>query len=337
MKKSTLKIMAVTLALLLLTACGKQTPSSAPDATKAPAESVVNVTLVLDYVPNTNHTGFYVAQKLGYFAEEGLSVNIIEPGENMVATLVATGDADFGISYQEDVTYARAAADPLPIKAIATIIQHNTSGIASAKSKNITSPKDFEGKIYAGWGAPSEEATLKAIMTADGADPNKLNIITSDGSGYEALEKNVDLEWFYWAWDGIACEIEDFPINYIALSAFDERLDYYTPVIISGEKLLSANPDTARKFLSATKRGFEYAIEHPEEAAEILQQAVPEYDIEMLKKSQQYLAAEYAKGSEWGLMKESVWDAYTAFMVEYGLIEKQIVAADCYTNEFLPK
>ena len=97
------------------------------------------VTLVLDYLPYTNHTGIYVAQKNGYFKEEGLKVNIIEPGDNNTsAALVAAGKGQFGVSYQEDVTYALTAQDPMPIKAIATIIQHNTSGFVALKDSGIT-------------------------------------------------------------------------------------------------------------------------------------------------------------------------------------------------------
>ena len=84
--------------------------------------------MILDYVANTNHTGMYVALDQGYYEEMGLNVNIVEPTEGATATLVAVGKGDFGISYQEDVTVALASEDPLPIKAIATLIQHNTSG-----------------------------------------------------------------------------------------------------------------------------------------------------------------------------------------------------------------
>ena len=91
------------------------------------------VTLILDYVPNTNHTGIYVAQDLGYFEDEGITLNIVEPGNDQTsATLVGAGRGEFGVSYQEDVTYARTAEDPLPIRAIATVIKHNTSGFVSA-------------------------------------------------------------------------------------------------------------------------------------------------------------------------------------------------------------
>ncbi|EGT2229008.1 TPA: ABC transporter substrate-binding protein, partial [Clostridioides difficile] len=86
------------------------------------------VTMVLDWTPNTNHTGLFVALDKGYYKEEGLDVEIVQPPESGAETLVATGKADFGISYQEQVTYAKTSEDPLPIKAVATVIQHNTSG-----------------------------------------------------------------------------------------------------------------------------------------------------------------------------------------------------------------
>ena len=93
------------------------------------------VTMVLDWTPNTNHTGLFVALDKGYYKEEGLDVEIVQPPESGAETLVATGKADFGISYQEQVTYAKTSEDPLPIKAVATVIQHNTSGFASPKDR----------------------------------------------------------------------------------------------------------------------------------------------------------------------------------------------------------
>lgn len=301
---------------------------------EAPLE---DVTVILDYVANTNHTGMYVALDKGYYEEQGLNVNIVEPTEGATATLVAVGKGDFGISYQEDVTIALASEDPLPIKAIATLIQHNTSGFVTYADKNITSPADFEGKTYAGWGGPGESAVLNAVMTQAGADFSKLNVITSDGAGFAALENQVDIMWFYEAWDNIQCELADFPINYMPLRELDERLDYYTPVIIASDETLEQNPEMVRRFLAATEQGYRYAMENPEESAEILHKYAPDYSMELLSRSQAYLADKYMEDSDtWGTMKDSVWDNYTDFMVEYGVIDKDIPAADCYTNEFLP-
>lgn len=328
MKKVLWMGLILTLALSLA-ACGGDTGA-------ADKNELREVTVILDYVPNTNHTGLYAAKELGYYEEAGLDVTIIEPTDGVTATLIAAGKGDFGISYQEDVTYAVTAKDPLPIKAIATIIQHNTSGFASVADKNIKSPKDFEGKVYAGWGAPSEEAVIHAVMNAAGADFTKLSMVTADGVDYSALINQIDLLWMFWAWDGIAATRQGLDLNYIELRSLDDRLDYYTPVIIAGNDTIENDPELVKAFLAATQKGYEYAIEKPEEAAGILHQYAESYELEMLVESQKYLAGKYQDDSpQWGVMKDSVWEGYMDFMVENGLIEKAVPAEDCYTNQFL--
>lgn len=350
MKKSLKKVLALGgILTLLLTGCSKEDTNKITESdsntqlTKATDDSkteadLKDITVILDYVANTNHTGMYVALEKGYYEEEGLNVKIIEPTDGATASLIAAGKGDFGISYQEDVTIALTSEDPLPIKAVATIIQHNTSGFASYKEKDITSVKDFEGKTYAGWGGPGEEAVIKAVMNGAQADFSKLNIIISDGAGFEALKDKVDIMWFFEGWDNVKASINNFPLNYMELRQLDSRLDYYTPIIITNNTMIEKNPDIIRKFLSATEKGYDYAIKNPEESAEILNKFAPDYDIEMLKKSQNFLSSKYKEDTDqWGIMKDEVWDNYTDFMVEYGVIHQKIPASSCYTNEFLPQ
>ena len=315
-----------------------ETSAEQSDAKAGDSDQLEKVTVILDYVANTNHTGMYVALDQGYYKEAGLDVEIVEPTEGATATLVAVGKGDFGISYQEDVTIALTSKDPLPIKTIAALIQHNTSGFVTYADKDIKSPKDFEGKTYAGWGGPGEEAVLKAVMAKDGADFSKLNMVISDGSGFEALKDKVDIEWFFEGWDNVKCKLNNFPINYMELRQLDERLDYYTPVIIANQDTLEQKPEMVKKFLAATEKGYRYAIENPDESAKILQKYAPDYSLEMLTMSQEYLAEKYMEDTDrWGEMKDEVWNNYTDFMVEYGVIDHAIPASDCYTNEFLPE
>ena len=303
----------------------------------ASAEAATDVTVILDYIPNTNHTGMYVALDRGYYAEAGLNVRIIEPTEGATNTLVAMGKGDFGIAYQEDVTLARAMDEPLPIRAIAALIQHNTSGFVSWVGKDITSVKDFAGKTYAGWGGPGEEAVLKAVMEAEGLDFSTLNMVISDGN-FTALEKDVDLMWFFEAWDMVICQLNGFELNYIPVRDLDPRLDYYTPVIITNEDMIANHPDTVSAFLEATCRGYMDAIADPDGCAAILNQYAPDYAPEMLAISQEYLADKFMEDADrWGEMKQSVWDGYTDFMVEAGLLDAPIDAADLFTNDFLPE
>ena len=239
---------------------------------------------------------------------------------------------------EEDVTIAPTSADPLPIKAIAAILQHNTSGFATYEGKGINSPKDFEGKTYAGWGGPGEEAVLKAVMTQDGADFSSSNMVISDGSGFEALKDKVDVMWFFEGWDNIKCELADFPIHYMPVRDLDSRLDYYTPVIIANNDTLENKPEMVEKFLAATEKAMNMRSKTRMRALRSLAQIHSGFFPELLPKSQEYLADKYMEDTDqWGVMKDEVWDNYTDFMVEYGVIDKAIPAADCYTNEFLPE
>lgn len=326
--KNLMKIILAGCLVFIIAGCSNQTESE--DALK-------EVTMILDYVPNTNHTGLYVAKEKGYFKDEGLKVNIIEPGSDQTsATLVAVGKGEFGVSYQEDVTYALTSEEPLPIKAIATVIQHNTSGFVTAKSKNITSPAQFNNKTFSVWPSPSADAVMKAVMSAAGADYSTLTTVNDEDGGFESLENKVDIKWFFQGWDCIKAKMADFDLNYISLSEFDQRLDYYTPVIIANNDVIENDPETTQKFMNAVKKGYEYAIENPDESAEILHKYAPDYELDFLKESQKFLSEQYSKDSDtWGLMKDSVWDNYTEFMIENKLIDKSISAKQQYTNQFI--
>lgn len=323
--------LAGALMLTTLSGCSKKEEKSADGGEK--------VTVVLDWTPNTNHTGLYTALENGYYKDQGLDVEIVQPPEGGAASLVASGKADFGISYQEEVTYAKTSDEPLPIKAIAAVIQHNSSGFASPKDKNIKTPKDFEGKIYGGWGSESETAAIKAVMEKTGADFNKVTIADiGQDDFFTATTNSVDFAWIYEGWDVVQAKLKNFDLNFIPLNQFDKRLDYYTPVIISNETLLNDNPELAKKFMKATTEGYQFAIDNPEEAAKILVKHAPEIDEELAIESQKFLASKYKDDApRWGEMKDEVWNNYTAFLKEYGLINKDLKPEDAYTNEFLPQ
>lgn len=338
------KVLALAFALVLvmgLAACSSQgggKPEEKESSEGNGNDGLKNVTVILDYVPNTNHTGMYVALEKGYYEEEGLDVEIIEPTDGATATLVAQQKGTFGISYQEDVTIALSSADPLPIKAVAAIIQHNTSGFVSLADSGIESPADFEGKTYAGWAGPGESAVLEACMTKEGADFSKLNMVISDGSGFEALGKSCDVMWFFEGWDSVMAAMNGVELNYMECRQLDERLDYYTPVIITSDAVIESDPEMISAFLRATAKGYADTIADPDGCAEILYSYASAYDLEMLKKSQEYLADKFMEDTDtWGVMKDEVWDNYSSFLQEYGVIDEALPASECYTNEFLGK
>ncbi len=333
-RRKQLMIGLVVLAFVLA-ACGNNGGEADVEQEEVDMEKV---TVVLDWVPNTNHTGLYTAVEMGYFAEEGIEADIIQPSHGGSADLIGAGQGEFGISYQEEVTYARTAEDPLPVKAIAAIIQNNTSGFASPAEKGIERPRDFEGNDYGGWGSPVEESMIKALMDKDGGDFDQVgfvNIGTSDF--FDGVENHVDFSWIYYGWDGIAAELRDYDINFILLQDYEPALNFYTPVIIANEHLLEENPELASRFLNAVSRGYEFAIENPEEAAQHLLVHVPEMDEEMVVASQRFLAEEYqADAPRWGEMATEVWTNYGNWMYEQGLLNRQLDIENAFTNEFLP-
>jgi len=322
------------ISILTLSGCGTGPASPAPSATKA----LTTVTLMLDWTPNTNHTGLFVAREKGYFSKEGLDVQFVQPSSSgNVEQLVAAGKSDFGVSQQEQVTTARA--NDVPIVSIATIIQHNTSGFASPTSKNILKAKDFEGKTYGGWGLPSEEAILKALMQKENADFSKVKIVNiGEADQLTSLTKNIDLTWIFYGWTGKEAELRKQALTMIWLKDVDPTLDFYTPVLITNEKTTQTRPEIVRSFTKAVSEGYQFAIKNPSESAEILVKNAPEANPDLIRSSQAWLSPQYqAEAPQWGLQKTDVWDRYAKWLVERKLLPKMIDPAKAYTNDYLPK
>jgi len=297
-----------------------------------------DVTLMLDWVPNTNHTGIYVAQANGYFEDAGLNVTIIEPGEVYAEHAVAAEVADFGVSFQEQVTLARA--DDVPIVSIAAIIQHNSSGFASRAELGAHSPRDWEGLRYGSFGSPFEPPTLQVLMTCDGGEFDALEIVDTGFSDPLALldEAVTDLAWIFYGWQGIQAEYEGIDLQIVMMEDwFDCIPDYYTPVFIASEKTIRERPQVVRAFLEAIGRGYRFTIDNPDQAADILLDAVPELNEDLVHRSQSWLSPRYqADATRWGEQDLQVWQAYSAWMVENGILAESIQAEDAFTNEYLP-
>jgi ABC-type nitrate/sulfonate/bicarbonate transport system substrate-binding protein len=301
-------------------------------------EELTSVTFMLDWVPNTNHTGVFVAEANGYFEEAGLAVEIIQPGEVYPEAAVASGATDFGISFQEQVTLARA--DDVPIVSIATVLQHNTSGFASAAALNVASPVDFEGLRYGSFGSPFEAPTLEVLMNCDGGNFSQLEIVNTGWSDPLALiaEEQIDVAWIFYGWQGFQAQQQGVGINVLMMEDYFNCVpDYYTPVVIASEDTIAYEPEVVKAMMRALSRGYDFAIQNPSEAAELLLAAVPELDAELVKASQDWISKYYQAGApRWGEQKESVWQDYTDWMVKHGILSAPISTSDAFTNEFLP-
>ncbi|HEY8346752.1 MAG TPA: ABC transporter substrate-binding protein [Symbiobacteriaceae bacterium] len=328
----TLSIMALLTLVVFLTGCGQ--------SAQRPGQESERVTVMLDWYPNTNHTGLYTAIKRGYFAAEGLEVEVVQSGESGVEQAVGSGRVDFGFSSQEQATYAMA--EGVPIVSIAALMQHNTSAFASLKESGIESIKDFEGKRYGGWGSPSEAAVIKAIMEKHGTDFSKLEMITLGQADFFAtIGREADIEWIYYGWDGVEAERRGVDLNVIFLKDLDPVFDYYAPLMITSRQMIEHHPDKVKRFLRALARGYADALSDPEAGAAILLEYAPELNPDLVRNSQAYLAKvdqqDQAEGRPyWGYQNREVWARNSQWLYENGLIARPIDVDQAFTNDFLP-
>lgn len=305
----------------------------------SPAESgtAESVTLLLDWTPNTNHIGAYVAVAQGFFAEEGLQVTIEQPGQSGADALVAAGRAQFAFSYQEGVTFARSSEQPLPIVAVAAVIPGNSSGFAALASSSIENPGDLVGKRYGGWGSPVETATLDALLAPYGASSADVELVQLGAADFlSSLERDIDFAWIFEGWDGVYADLQGVELSYLPLADYDEALDYYTPVIVTSESLIAQDPDLVERFLRALEKGYRYAVENPDQAAEALLAAAPELDRDLVLASSRYVAERFLnQQGQWGTMEASVWEAYGQWLRGQDLLPGYFDAEGAFTNDFL--
>jgi ABC-type nitrate/sulfonate/bicarbonate transport system substrate-binding protein len=315
-------IAAAALALAFASGCAVATP----------------VSIALDWTPNTNHTGIFVAEALGYFAQEGLEVTVLEPSPVVSLQLVASGRADFGVSSQEYVVMARA--EETPVVSVATLYPHNTSGFAALASTGIASPADFVGRRYGGWGSDLEAVMIETVMENAGADPSRVEVINMGTLDFATAAQVglADFFWIYYGWEGIHAQLLGLEFNYLPLALLDPVLDYYTPVLVASEATLEERPDLARRFLRALARGYVYCATSPEAAAEILLARAPELDRGLAFASQNWLAAETERSlGAWGRQDAEVWRRFGAWALDHALIRRAVDPDAAFTNAFLPE
>lgn len=305
--------------------------------------SPTDITLLLDFTPNTNHTGIYVAQELGYYAEAGLNVTVREPIDLLPESALDAGVVEFGIGFQEFTS--SALANDADIVSIAAIIQSNTSGFASiAADHPLDAPADLASLTYGGFSFPSLENAILGQFIACTSD----NEAQWDDANYQDIgftdpialmrRDRIDFAWIYYGWQGIQAEVQGTELDIEFLSDYPACLpDYYTPILLTTGTLIDENPELVRAFTEATARGYALAIEDPARAAELLLQAVPELDEALVRRSAEWLAPRYQGEAErWGQQSQETWQTFTDFLVENGIIETRFDVEAAFTNDFLP-
>lgn len=296
------------------------------------------IEFILDWVPNTNHTGLYIALEKGYFQEAGVDVTIRRPPEGSTTELVGLGQAQFGISFQDSLAHRFVAG--LPVTAVATILEHNTSGVIATKDSGIEGPKDMAGHSYGTWNDPTELAMLAYIVGLEGGDYDQIELVPNqaDNSVIGLANDMFESAWIYYAWDGIMAGYQNLDTNFFYFKDYAPELDYYSPVIIANNDYIADHPEQARAVIQAIKKGYQDAAEDPKAAADILLKHAPELkdQADFVYASQEWIASQYASDmSKWGHIDKERWDSFYQWLVDNDLVDGHLLEGTYFTNDLV--
>jgi NitT/TauT family transport system substrate-binding protein len=323
--------------------------NGAPSAASSPSPSPVagTVRLALDWTPNTDHTGFYVAQANGWYTDAGVDLKILPYGTTAPEALIAAGQAECGISFQDSLTFA--AAGGAPIVSVMAILQHTAQEIAVLASSDIQRPRQLDGKTYAGFGYPNEVPTLQSVIRADGGK-GEFKTVTLDTAAYEALyAKRADFVITFAAWEGLEAKERGIALRTFRFGDYGFP-DFYQVVLACDPRWLARAPDLAKRFVAATVRGFQLANDSPDEAAALLVEQNPgvfDANPALPKASQEFLAAgKYLVDANGTVGPQTLagWQGYSGFLFDQKLLTgpdgKPITTPPDYgslfTNDYLP-
>jgi ABC-type nitrate/sulfonate/bicarbonate transport system substrate-binding protein len=338
---------AAAVTALTLTSCASGDTSAAGSDASGGSETTT-VRFALDWTPNTNHTGLFVAEAEGYFADAGLNVEILPYNGSYPDTLVDAGSAECGIGFQESSTVNMAAG--AKVKSVLALIQHWVTAIGvRADDDSIQTPADLDGKIYAGFGAPAEVPMLSTVIQADGGT-GEFETVTLSTSAYEAVyAETADFTIPFETWESIEAEIRGTPFKHFEFTDFGMP-DNYAVLVNCNTDWLEENPEAAAAFVQAVQKGYEFTQENPIEAGDMLIEANPdafstEEGTELVHQSQEMISGEYMldESGAFGVMTEERWAALGEWLLDNGLLadvdgEPLTEAPDWsafFTNEYI--
>lgn len=293
--------------------------------------------VALDWYPNANHAGLFLARERGYYADEGLAPDFYTPSDpTTVLQTVGAGRDVFGISYQTDTLLARAAG--IPVVSALALVQVPLQGVMVLASSGITRPRDLVGKTVGYPGIPSQEAFLATMLADDGASLADVELINIEYDLVPALiAGRVDASLgAYWTHETILAEQEGYPTLMLKVDDWGVP-PYYELVMTANEETVSKRTDLIERFLRATRRGYESAIADPAAAIAALKAASPDLDEAVETKGIALLIPAWTAGDvPFGTQTAQRWHDYARWMVEHELIPADLDVDAAWRGDLLP-
>ncbi|MSQ33634.1 MAG: pyrimidine biosynthesis enzyme [Dehalococcoidia bacterium] len=314
----------VSAALLALGACGGGEPA------------VTKVSLALDWYPNSNHAGLFIAKEKGYLEAEGIDLTLHTPaGPSTVLQTVGAGRDDFGISYQPDLLLARAAG--IPVVSVAGLVQHPLNSVMALRTSGIARPRDLVGKKVGYPGIPLNEPLLKTMVEKDGGDFSKVELVNVGFDLVPAvLSKRVDaVVGAYWTHENILIEQQGQQVNIMHMEEWGVP-DFYELVLVISEKTLNERPEVVRRTLRAILKGYADAAADLDAAVNTLVKSSPEVDRALEERGIRLLAPAWTDGvPAFGWQTAERWRGFTAWMSAQKQLAQPVDADKAFTNRFV--
>ena len=331
-------------ALVFAAGCGGDDDDGDGDEPSTAAPQTVK--LQLDWTPNTNHIGIYVALANGWYEEAGINLEILPYGDTSPDVLVANGQADVGVSFAPSVIFSRAGG--LKLTAIASVLQTNPTELAVLADSDIQSPKDFDGKTYAGFGLPYEEPQIRTVVIEDGGK-GEFEVATLDTFAYEALYNGrADFTEMFMTWEGIEADLRGIKIRSFKFSDYGMP-DFPGLVLVANSDVVESGSAKLTRFLEVTRRGYQFAVSNPDEASQIFLDYLPDAfpEPELVTRSTVALGPYFViDGRPWGEQNGDDWHAYTQWFIDQDLVVdaddkpiesmEGIPGGELYSNDLLP-
>ncbi len=299
------------------------------------------LTLALDWTPNINHIGFFVAHDLGLYAQRGIQLSISNPVEDHYQMTpgkkLELGRADFAIAPFETVISLNNKANKVDAVAVYAILQEDLSSIVTLADSAIDSPSQLDSKSYASYKARYEDHIVRQLIKNDQGQGN-LNIIYPNKLGIwnTLLEGKADSTWIFDNWEGVEAEAKGVRLHKFKMQ--DYGIPYgYSPVILTKMDAIKKNKEVYQQFIQGTKEGFLFAKKDPQAAVAILRKYVTDYDLHNvdLDQSLQVTAPFFGDENTSGIMQAERVQAFTKWLVDNGLEEAHILQQTLYSNELL--
>ncbi|MFB5197535.1 ABC transporter substrate-binding protein [Neobacillus sp. KR4-4] len=330
MKKSFLIL--VSLLLLILSACGKETAEKSGSS----KDKLQKVSLMLDWYPNAVHSFLFVAEEKGYFKEQGLDVDIQMPADtNDPLKLVAANQIDMAMSYQPQVLVARS--EDIPVQSFGAIVRHPLNQLMVPADGPVQSPKDLAGKTIGYPSIPLDEAIVGTMVKADGGDDKKVKMVDVGWDLIPAMatKKTDALIGGYINHEKLLLEKEGHPMR--TLNPADYGVpDYYELVLVASEKGLKDKPEVFKKFMAAITKGQKYVQDHPEDGLTTLMNhedktSPLEKDVET-KSLEILLPLMDAKEKPFGYQDPQTWEKTAQWLKDNKVIKETVKAEDAFVN-----